>query len=153
MRSRWSERMKRMNSTLPCLGQPAGSARVRVGTLGASGWASSGTRPLVRCRVLGVVEALERAGALAEMLKPVKRSWRKKRLSNVSLKCSIVPLRHGSRVGMKTGVMRWCRQTRTTSPGVGETNGPPLSNWMRWGTPWRPTGHAAPPRPADRHGR
>src|SRR5450755_4365963 len=71
--------------------------------------------------VLGVVEALERACALGP------------------LKCSIVPLRHGSRGGTNTGVAPWRRHTRTTSPRpVGDTNGPPLSNWIRPGTPWRP---------------
>src|SRR5205823_5576683 len=53
----------------------------------------------------------------------------KQRLSKVSLKCSIVPLRHGSRGGTNSGVTPSGTSTRTTSPiPVGATNGPPLSN-------------------------
>jgi hypothetical protein len=37
-------------------------------------------------------------------VRSLKRSWRKKRLSKVSMKCSIVPFRHGSHGGTNTGV-------------------------------------------------
>jgi len=59
--------MKRMNSTCPRVGQPVG---IRCGASGLRGWAmvSSGARPPVAAvAVLVVVEALERARAIAQL--------------------------------------------------------------------------------------
>ena len=46
-RSRWSERMKRMSSTLPRLGQPSGIFSAPSGARGLAAEVSSGVRPLV----------------------------------------------------------------------------------------------------------
>ncbi len=125
--------MKRTNSTRPAAGQPSGVRRAGA-ACGIAAALSAGVRPLVA--VVCVVEALEVARPLAEVGERSEALLgRKKRLSKVSLKCSTVPFRHGSRAGMKRGVAPWWRQKRTIRPSPLGNEGPPLSSWSRSGRP------------------